>query len=193
MHACPQCDYDLSGLPDVYTCPECEFDYDPHAEVFLLTTRGRAAKNMFLALFLIGMALLTMADNAWRTDVSGMSWYIAVLAFMAVYYAATAFRKRHEFQLSFNRFGVQLDHPKCGFERLPWARFDDVRICWYWRRLRIRDVDGRLVLNCSAFALGSYRDACRCASEIEEHSRIYANWLAKEYRLPLNQADTPRS
>lgn len=95
LNACPQCNYDLSGLPESGRCPECGFAYAPG--MFVLTGRGWRLRLRWwekLAIFiLLGYFVLA----ATTTITVSLFWWMA--AWIGVWIAADIRRRieRHRY------------------------------------------------------------------------------------------------
>ncbi|MCZ6835854.1 MAG: hypothetical protein O7G85_08780 [Planctomycetota bacterium] len=64
LKACPQCDYDLVGLPGAHACPECGFEYDESTfrlDVWPLDDEPKLGALVFNGLLTLMMLLLSIA------------------------------------------------------------------------------------------------------------------------------------
>ncbi len=74
LKRCPECDYDLGGLPVAHNCPECGFEYDENIFDLQVWLAGSTASRRFDSLawsvlvVAIGWTLVT-----WRT------WFLSQL------------------------------------------------------------------------------------------------------------------
>src|SRR5262245_9572811 len=76
---CPDCNYDLHGLPPAHRCPECGFEYDEHTCVW------KPAKPwyIYVGILLSGVGLLCtlpgMATQIFTRGRLGPIWTLALL------------------------------------------------------------------------------------------------------------------
>jgi len=82
LKECPQCGYDLAGLPREHACPECGFEYS--AEIFDLcgTHNDIHATRWWLPLPLFGIGIVVAIVQAW---IGASPWiFVAAVAVMGV-------------------------------------------------------------------------------------------------------------
>lgn len=150
LQRCPQCDYDLSGLPRQHRCPECGFEYDPN--MFALygwrrddrfSVAGRLLIGVWweriFALVIFVVLTLGIAYQAYRTWKSGQlqSGFLVMMLVLIVIPASRMRRhsrkteraQRGTVQLLFTAEGASIRRGPGDSRLIPWGRF---------RRLRFR-------------------------------------------------------
>ncbi len=134
---CPQCGYDLIGLPDKGQCPECGFAYDSQRLIVLYGSRARAREPLtrarLLCLFgmliasVIGMYMLIAAPR-WVIYAFNPFWLLLLLAmtrFMHVHGGSRSAGSRFgacqtaQLRLSPEGFGLRVGYGPCPLK--PWS------------------------------------------------------------------------
>jgi len=184
MTTCPQCDYDLAGLPEEYTCPECGFEYDIHASVIKLTARRLYYKDF--THHAIGAVLLIML----LSGVVGASPIIAAIPVLLllppIYRILMSTGK--PVHMALNRRGIYFDCPRMRGRFVGWADVGKAEYSWMFGRFRIRDPNGRKIISCSFKVLGSPSMARTCVSAINLCKDLYENESRQE---AFSQQDVP--
>lgn len=69
LKCCPECDYDLGGLPHAHNCPECGFEYDESIFDLRVWLAGSTASRRFDSLaylvFAVVFGVLFVLRRAW--------------------------------------------------------------------------------------------------------------------------------
>jgi len=149
LHHCPECRYDLSGLPRAHACPECGFDYDE--ATFDLTTRANyTLSSVWDVLPWLAIPAVVVFDVNWFgvAPFSGATWLRIVLVFAIAQAAASYFKRRRRQRLGgdvvfwFHREGLSWEQGLGGVQTYPWRQIAAVRVSrvmpwltgWPWRR-----------------------------------------------------------
>ncbi len=139
MRPCPKCDYDLTGLPDVYTCPECGFASDLHTVVFHVGQPAGVISSIFLV---GGFAAAVVSAFLGARTVGPLVAFSFGIVWLILYVGAIRAPKG---QLIVNHVGVHVFLPAGPPVSLAWADVREVNASWGNAALHIIPHHGRKV------------------------------------------------
>jgi len=169
---CPQCGYSLQGLPEEHQCPECGFAYDAHTVVLDFLPAGSYGWKLAQM-----AAWLVVAWFFWRPAgiASQMMWMVLPITFVAAVwrYSFLAAARRDGWRCVLRRSGLMIQRPRRPAWGASWAEFDHARLGRLTGHVRIWNEQGRIVFNAPYRHFGSYKNAKRCANEMNRLAKVY--------------------
>ena len=146
LKCCPECDYDLRGLPHAHSCPECGFAYSDDFFDLFGTSRGlRRPLSLSRVLFILGLFTLVVIDIAWAGGFRFWQLLVVFAVFVLIGVLALPMRRRRHdtpcLRRIFTDSGILLtvDNEKVMVQ--PWSAIKSVSVVRLsnnkWR-LRIR-------------------------------------------------------
>jgi hypothetical protein len=186
LHRCPQCGYDLTGLPREGRCPECGFAYDAMMFSLLGEPRrftGKAAGFMIVILVFYGAAIIQF------NQIIGSALCAVALA-LAVFWITPLRRlwRREQEWLLFTGDGVASRHTVGTFQVIPWLNFKRVTIQQLYTFKRIETGIGK-------WEIRLFREAQLTLLDPTKHSGILAGDRAGReiaFRIRVTEADATR-
>lgn len=175
---CPQCDYNLTGLPDEHTCPECGFAFDAYSTCIRLSAR----ENYRHAQVMIVFWILYFVFVVWRqVGPSRMSASILVL-FSLVAVGRLLYESRRiqtaADRMIFARAGLSFYSTTSTSIPIPWSIIKSASCSWVDGSLRIERTDDNDPIKFSHRELGGVRIGKRCAAEINRLKSVYVEGIA---------------
>lgn len=171
MRLCPQCDYDLTGLPDEHTCPECGFVYDTHATSIKLTARKEFRNGLIFGSVYLVWFVLFRSSSTFRMPV----WFL--IGIVILFLTVTLFRLRKyqtvASRMILTRHGISFFSPSGMTQPIPWAEIRSASCNWWDGQLRLTRPDQIEPMDISHRALGGVRIGKKCAAEINRLKSIY--------------------
>ena len=148
---CPQCGYDLAGLPVKHACPECGYAYDKGD----IVVRGwKKGKTPSLIRILVIGALMALAFS-FRGRNTGLGGFFTILIWAGpvlyglwlsreVYRYINYRRNRTEITVLFNAEGFEMFVGNKLKKRKTWTKYhqiDVISLSRFWVGLKIRERD----------------------------------------------------
>lgn len=169
---CPACGYDLTGLPEEHRCPECGFVYDAHTIVIDFRLPRALAWQMAYVAAWVAWAWFLF----WRHAVDAR-WIVAAVLASAV----LLLWRYHQLNVASSKSGrcilckggIAIERPREESWHETWVEFDRSHIGLVQGRLRIWNKQGRIVFDAPYRHFGSYKNAKRCAREINRLAKVY--------------------
>ncbi|MBI3835821.1 MAG: hypothetical protein HY287_15960 [Planctomycetes bacterium] len=146
--ACPRCQYDLTGLPEIHTCPECGFQYDFKARTIVFSEPKR--KEIFWFIMLVAFTTVIFFDLL-RRGIRPGDWPMALMYVANAIGAAFALLRPlppRRF-MSIDSAGLQFDPPIKGIMAIPWQEFGEAKPSWADGSLLIFGKDGHKIVRCA--------------------------------------------
>ena len=149
---CPQCGYDLAGLPVKHACPECGYAYDKGD----IVVRGwKKGKTPSLLRILAWGALMVLIIAPWRSTSPALDGFLGILIKVApvfyglwmirdIYRYINYRRNRTEITVLFNAEGFEMFVANKLKKRKTWTKYhqiDVISLSRFWVGLKIRDRD----------------------------------------------------
>lgn len=188
IRSCPNCGYDLSGLPAKHRCPECGFLYDPHAVVIELHGKRFRGGDIYGLIALLGgalfVAILFVGGPATRSNVlndDAPLWSVILKSCAGVIWAVTGLvaavrswrRWGAQQALWINEQGLQFIDPDLPSDLIPWKRIDHAECDNLSDALLIKDEDGREIFSASSRLVGLRPHVEHCVEQINELRDVY--------------------
>ena len=151
LHRCPECNYDLAGLPAAHRCPECGFEYDEamfDLPAWWPSVVQRYLEMSWLECLIAGAVIIAILVAGFSVPLSGAVFLPAacILLLAAAIDSAVRYTKRQQgtpqIILVMQADGVGIRKPgstTARFER--WSSFAGVRVRkarGVWYRLTLR-------------------------------------------------------
>lgn len=172
MRACPNCRYDLKGLPSEHTCPECGIGYDEHCIVIKLKPVEWAYQRLTLPIVMLCFTLYAILRTGFvHEDLYGLG-FIAAIIIASLWRAARKVGGVH--LLVINRSGIEFRHADSAQSLIAWDDFESACIGILRSKLILKDRGTRVLYSCTVRSLGGLRVSKRCVSAINTNRGLYA-------------------
>ena len=122
---CPQCDYDLTGLPEAHSCPECGFAYDAFTRTWRVASDSRRASSFFYWIIMIG-ALTFVSLNVRRQITGGKIAVDISDIFVLVGYGLALFLWRPQLIIALGPSGIYRKRLLSRGQLISWNRVQSV-------------------------------------------------------------------
>lgn len=171
---CPQCTYNLTGLPEEHVCPECGFEYDRHATIIHFQQK----KHLYIAL-IAGMAnglLVVFWIHHGNVLPRGVEYVVSVLIILlSLFFHSWRIKKVTDqpARCIMTKRSVQIEHYKFGVKEIDWKDIEIASYSWINGRFRIIGNNGEELFNRWYGSLGSPSRVRKCVKEINRLSKIY--------------------
>ena len=148
---CPQCGYDLAGLPVKHACPECGYAYDKGDIVVRGWKKGKTP-SLIRILVIGALMALFFPFRGRNTGLGGFftiliwagPWLYGLWLSREVYRYINYLRKRTAITVLFNSEGFEVFVGNKLKKRKTWTKYhqiDVISLSRFWVGLKIRDRD----------------------------------------------------
>lgn len=171
---CPQCAYNLAGLPEEHVCPECGFEYDRHATIINFQQK----KHLYIAL-IVGMAnglLAVFWINRGDFLSRGAGYVVGTLIVLfTLCFHSWRIKKVTDkpARCVLTKRSVKIEHYKFGEKIIDWKDIECASYSWINGKFRIKSNYGVDLFDRWYGSLGSPSRVRKCAKEINRLLKIY--------------------
>ena len=167
MTRCPECNYDLRGLPADYACPECGFTYDADTVVFASLGGFRRNGLAWFVLFALQIGVMSIGSAMMQPFLGRTGWYltaIMVLYDLRQYPRRSAFAVlRRKTLLYQSPFGKRIE--------IKWSEIASVDCSAVWNTLYVYDAGGKRLITIRDVTRGDPEYAFEIMSAIRFRAR----------------------